>query len=265
MKNCLNENNTFLLLSRLESNNDLVPHDRLLQKLQLLGISGDSLNFFKQYMAGRTQCVQYNGVVSSLKPIRRGVIQGSVLGPLMFLIYFNDFAQELPDKCIQFADVTTLISKHKHLKKVEEQAENDLEIAKKWLSVNIMILNEDKTAKLKFTLHSDYKSENINFLGVTLDTKLTWNLHTERIIKSTMDKWSLIAGKTDNKRDSGWKKRKKMMMMRKRKCRMEGKLCVSIRMGMSGILLKFFYTLGRSSSAAIFFFFFFILRKTTFT
>ncbi|KAK9503260.1 hypothetical protein O3M35_011868 [Rhynocoris fuscipes] len=127
---------------------DLVPHDRLLYKLQLLGISGDSLNFFKQYMAGRTQCVQYNGVVSSLEPIRRGVIQGSVLGPLMFLIYFNDFAQELPDKCIQFADDTTLISKHKHLKKVEEESENDFEIAKKWLSVNNMILNEDKTTKL---------------------------------------------------------------------------------------------------------------------
>ena len=72
---------------------DAVNHDILLQKLEHLGIRGISLNWFKSYLSNRSQYVDYSGVSSELQNIRCGVPQGSILGPLLFLLCINDLSR----------------------------------------------------------------------------------------------------------------------------------------------------------------------------
>ena len=71
---------------------DTVNHDILLQKLEHLGIRGISLNSFESYLSNRSQYVDYSGISSELQYIRCGVPQGSILGPLLFLLYINDLS-----------------------------------------------------------------------------------------------------------------------------------------------------------------------------
>jgi len=82
----------------------------LLKKLDHYGIRGIALDWFKSYLSNRKQCVILNGVTSSLKPITHGVPQGSILGPLLFILYINDIVN-CSDRLlfILFADDTNLI------------------------------------------------------------------------------------------------------------------------------------------------------------
>ena len=97
---------------------DTVNRDILFEKLKYYGIRGLPLNWFKSYLSGRYQCVKTNNVKSDNKAIVCGVPQGSVLGPLFFLIYINDIYKSAPKVCFHlFADDTCLFYSHKSYKK----------------------------------------------------------------------------------------------------------------------------------------------------
>ena len=173
---------------------DTVNHEILLKKLHHYGIRGNAYAWFQSNLSGRVQYVTY--VQSSPKPIKCVVPQGSILGPLLFLIYIND----LPNVCdhsmpFLFADDTHLFSSGKDIEKLYEVANEELNAIAEWLKVNRLSLNVKKThymvftnaknnrpkSKLKIEGESISEVPKTKFLGVMIDQKLNWQHHISYI------------------------------------------------------------------------------------
>ena len=138
---------------------DTVNHDILLKKLEYYGIRGVALKLFKSYLADRMQCTEIGDQQSSLKYIKCGVPQGSILGPLLFLLYINDIiASSNVLKFTLFADDTSLYYSHKN--KSEAYQVLNIELAKisDWLAANKLSLNVSKSKLLVF--HNQRKIKN---------------------------------------------------------------------------------------------------------
>ena len=125
---------------------DTVNHDILLKKLEHYGVRDTSLIWFKSYLKNRKQYVYVNGESSSLEILTCGVPQGSVLGPLLFLIYIND----LPNisKSLEFflfADDTNIYFENASLKTLERTINTELKKLSNWLIINRLSLNLSKT------------------------------------------------------------------------------------------------------------------------
>ena len=106
-------------------------HEGLLYKLKSFGISGNLLNLIKHYLTDRSQRVLLNGQCSNWQPILAGVPQGSILGPLFFLMYINDLPDGLKSNVKLFADDTSLFSVVKSKEESASDLTNDLDIISK--------------------------------------------------------------------------------------------------------------------------------------
>ena len=130
---------------------DTVDHVILLQKLEHYGIRGVALDWFKNYLTGRTQFVKYKTTNSNSLSIKCGVPQGSVLGPLLFLLCINDIT-----KCSQilsfilFADDTNLFLNHHDVMILYKIMNQELEKVTAWLTANKLSLNINKTIFIIF-------------------------------------------------------------------------------------------------------------------
>ena len=135
---------------------DTVDHEILLSKLSHYGIRGTALDWFKSYLSDRTQKVYINGFLSESRNVTHGVPQGSVLGPLLFLLYINDmpYCSEIL-KFHLFADDTSIFFSHKNQHELEIIVNNELKKVSDWLSANRLTLN---VAKSNFLLLSKKKS-----------------------------------------------------------------------------------------------------------
>ena len=111
---------------------DKVWHEGLIFKLEQNGISGQLLNLLQNYLSNRKQRVALNGSVSELTNIESGVPQGSVLGPLLFLVYINDLEKNIKSKIKFFADDTMLFSIVKDPQLTANDLNHDLDIISKW-------------------------------------------------------------------------------------------------------------------------------------
>ena len=122
---------------------DKVPHQRLLQKIKALGIDGEIYAWIKNWLLGRLQRVVLNGVNSRWIPVTSGVPQGSVLGPLLFLIYINDIDESISSGILKFADDTKLYATVATKKEVAQLKEDLIHICN-WSQEWLMLFNNDK-------------------------------------------------------------------------------------------------------------------------
>ena len=183
---------------------DTLDHSILLKKLEYYGVKGTELSWFKNYISNRKQYVEIAGHQSSLANITTGVPQGSILGPLLFLIYMNDipFSSKYFE-FILFADDTSLKSyMNIHVPTFSKQnlsntINKELENVHNWLAVNKLSLNVKKTKfmvfhtrqhniqlhipELKIGNKTIDRVENFDFLGLTLNDKMCWKPHVNKI------------------------------------------------------------------------------------
>ena len=121
-------------------------HDILLEKLDYCGIRGISNDRFRSYLSDRSQFVSINGFNSDYKTIKYGVPQGSVLGPLLFLIFINELNTAIKhSETFHFADDTCLLNIKDSVKQINKVVNKDLKFLVQWLNANRISLNVAKT------------------------------------------------------------------------------------------------------------------------
>ena len=131
---------------------DLVDHKVLLQKLKIYGLSDESLNWYSSYLLSRSQRVSVNNVLSQHKSILYGVPQGSILGPLMFLMFINDLPLYTNDVTTDMnADDTTLFDINFSKEVIQANLQETLKNLDIWCKHNGMVLNSSKTKVMLVT------------------------------------------------------------------------------------------------------------------
>merc|ERR1711954_186950 len=129
---------------------DTLNHDILLQKLDHYGIRGKANLWFRSYLTNRRQYVELNGKKSTTLPLPTGVPQGSILGPLLFLIYINDLPSAANLKCVSFADDSNLIIQGSDLANLTSSLTKELEHVSDYFKANQLKLNAKKTKMVIF-------------------------------------------------------------------------------------------------------------------
>jgi len=141
---------TIAIFCDLQKAFDCCDHEILLKKLKNIGLSGPELGWFKSYLSDRTQTVQVGGSSSELRKITRGVPQGSILGPILFLIYINDLPQASELFSLLFADDTTLATSGKNLEQLVIKVNVEFQKVIEYFRANKMLLHEKKTQFMLF-------------------------------------------------------------------------------------------------------------------
>ena len=180
---------------------DTVNHDTLLDKLECYGIregGGGANKFFRWYQTNRRQYMLVNGIKSNFGYVNFGVPQGSVMGPLLFLLYINDIKHAIVcDNVKLFADDTFLFTNDRNIDVAKEKASNLFENISRWCVVNQLSIYSEKTNFVLFraknkpipkhfdciqtvflTINGD---KCVQYLGLMIDENIYWHMHVEYV------------------------------------------------------------------------------------
>lgn len=183
---------------------DKVPHKRLQEKMSHYGINSNINTWIMNFLSNRQQAVLLEGAKSSYEPVTSGVPQGTVLGPILFLIYINDLSDNIKSKVRLFADDAVL---YRNIREANDtlRLQEDLNTLCKWEEQWQMHFNPSKCVvlrvpgnrtpiKAKYSIHDETLLEvnNYKYLGVTINNKLKWDDHINNITKKTSSKLGFI-------------------------------------------------------------------------
>ena len=172
---------------------DTVPHERLLTKLKAYGISGNLHSWIKSFLSNRMQYVKVGTETSETIGVTSGIPQGSILGPILFLIFINDLPECVNSVCNIFADDTKIYNVSKENKTIQEDLNSVLHWSYTWqLHFNMskckVIHYGKQNPKHEYYFHTDHDSHTIEHdaeekdLGVTFDELLTFDKHINNIV-----------------------------------------------------------------------------------
>ena len=186
-----------------------VNHDILCMKLEKVGIKGQCKQWIMEYLRDRQQYVRNGGINSDCKSINYGIPQGSVLGPLIYLLYVNDIMDcDIASDLSMFADDTAMVAHGKVLADVVSQVNHDMTKLTGWFNANKLSVNLDKTKCMFFSKNAHEDCElpilevngiqlkfvnNFSYLGIVLDNKLQFNDHIKNNIKKAGHKVYMLS------------------------------------------------------------------------
>ena len=181
-----------------------VPHNRVLSKLYNFGIKGSLLGWFRSFLKERRQRVRVNNRMSEWVEVTSGVPQGTILGPLIFLLYINDIADDLNATCRLFADDCLLYKCYSEFQETNRLQEdlNKLEIwSNRWLlefnpsKCKVMYISNRKSIKKADYFLNGQKLESVEFekyLGVYIQSNLKWSKHVNYVYQDSMRKLGFL-------------------------------------------------------------------------
>ena len=190
---------TFIDLSKAF---DCLQYEQLFSKMSSLGFTENTLQWFKSYLTGRRQITDVDGTISDELYNNLGVPQGSILGPILFLIYVNDMNKADPSATfLKFADDTTILTSGNTLQEAQDKMNNTLAKVNIWFQRNKLNLNPSKTRFMLFNTHTPEtkilkignefiervweqgNEKSFKLVGLQLDEKLKWSHHISYILK----------------------------------------------------------------------------------
>ena len=189
---------------------DTVNIDILKKKLERSGIRNSVLRWCTNYLTNRYQCTFANGVTSGTLPVTCGVPQGSVLGPIFFLVFVNDVKGAINDCKIKlYADDPVLYQSGINCDEAVAKLQESVDLFANWCEVNSLISNIIKTKTMAFGSRQKVKKarkteirlggENLKhvpsykYLGLILDSTLNYNLHVNQVIHTVLHKLMLLS------------------------------------------------------------------------
>ena len=193
---------TSMILVDLQKAFDTLDHRVLLEKMKYFGLWASVIKWVESYLSNRKFLVCIDNIFSEAGTLKYGVPEGSILGPLLFLLYVNDLPQSLSDAgSYLYADDTCIFYQHENVKKIENILNKEFPSLYQWFIDNELSIHfgEDKTKSvlfsktrgskeinISFVCYSNKEHETVEYLGYQFDSKLSGEAIASKVLKTYM-------------------------------------------------------------------------------